>query len=145
MSRAGDAPNVLPQKAQTTVNARLLHGDTLAGVESYFRKLAGDVPLKVSKTADVEASEISPTDSAVFLCLKRLISEVYPNAITTPYLVMGGTDSRKYYSVCDNVYRFTPILVSNDEKNTVHSTNESLTIANYGRMIYFFTRLIEGF
>jgi carboxypeptidase PM20D1 len=143
LSRAGDAPNVLPQKAQSTVNVRLLHGDTLESVESYFRKLAGDVPLEVSKTADAEASELSPVDSAVFLRLKNLITEVYPASITTPYLVMGGTDSRKYYTVCDNVYRFTPILVSNEEQNTVHSTNESLTIANYGRMIYFFTRFIE--
>jgi carboxypeptidase PM20D1 len=145
MSRAGDAPNVLPQKAAATVNVRLLHGDTLDSVEAHFRHLAGDPALAVRRGADVEASARSPVDSALFRRLQSLIAEVYPAAITTPYLVMGGTDSRKYYPVCDNVYRFTPILVSNDEKNTMHSTNESLSIANYGRMIYFFTRFIEGF
>jgi acetylornithine deacetylase/succinyl-diaminopimelate desuccinylase-like protein len=35
------------------------------------------------------------------------------------------------------------VLVSNDEKNSMHSTNESLSVANYGRMIRFYERFIE--
>ncbi|MHC6202928.1 hypothetical protein ACYULU_07020 [Breznakiellaceae bacterium SP9] len=54
----------------------------------------------------------------VYEHLEKTIAEIYPNALTSPYLVMGGTDSRKYYNVCDNVYRFTPVLVTNDEKTT---------------------------
>jgi carboxypeptidase PM20D1 len=50
-----------------------------------------------------------------------------------------------YLTVCDHVYRFTPMLVTNEEKDTAHSTNESVTVANYGRAIHFFIRFIEGF
>ncbi|MDR1410693.1 MAG: hypothetical protein LBI91_00645, partial [Spirochaetaceae bacterium] len=70
---------------------------------------------------------------------------VFPGVISSPYLVMGGTDARKYYKVCDHVYRFTPMLVTDEEKNTAHNTNESVTVANYGRMIHFFVRFVEGF
>ena len=58
--------------------------------------------------------------------------------IPTPYLVMGGTDARKYYNVCDNIYRFTPIWVTYEEKDTIHSHNESISVENYLRMIDFF-------
>jgi carboxypeptidase PM20D1 len=145
MAKASDASNVLPQKAEVTVNVRLLSGDTVDSVENYFKQLGNSAGLKfnVEKITPSEASAISPAGGTVYEHLEATIAEIYPNALTTPYLVMGGTDSRRYYNVCDNVYRFTPVLVSNEEKNTMHSTNESLSIANYGRMIRFFVRFIE--
>ena len=147
MACAGSAPNVLPQKAQAVINVRLLPGDSVEGVSAYFKKIAGKLklPLTVRTLSAEEPSQLSPAEGKVWRRLVALIDEVFPGVISSPYLVMGGTDARKYYKVCDHVYRFTPMLVTNEEKDTAHSTNESVTIANYGRMIYFFTRFIEGF
>jgi carboxypeptidase PM20D1 len=147
MAQASEAANVLPQKARTVVNVRLLPGDTVAGVADYFQKLAARLrlPLTIRTLAAEEPSQVSPADGHVYRLLSALIGEFFPGVITSPYLVMGGTDARKYYKVCDNVYRFTPMLVTNEEKDTAHNTGESVTIANYGRMIQFFIRFIEGF
>ncbi|GHV81530.1 carboxypeptidase S [Spirochaetia bacterium] len=143
MAKASDAPNVLPQKAEAVVNVRLLSGDTTDSVAAHFRHIGGGLPFKLEKLTPTEPSAISPASGAVYEKLAKTIAEIYPNALASPYLVMGGTDSRKYYGVCDNIYRFTPVLVNNDEKNTMHGTNESISIANYGRMIRFFVRFIE--
>ena len=145
MAQASKAANALPQKAQAVVNVRLLPGDTVRSVGVYFQKLAGKLPLTIRALIPEEASRISPTEGAVYRRVTALISEVFPGVITAPYLVMGGTDARKYYKVCDHVFRFTPVLITAAERETVHGTNESLSIANYSRMIYFFTRFIEGF
>jgi carboxypeptidase PM20D1 len=162
-AQASDAANVLPQNTTITVNARLLPGDTLAMVERHLAGLAEQViaadrekaggaagPEKgrgyaITRLIPLEASPLSPAAGAVYEKLTTLIGEFYPNAITAPYLVMGGTDARKYYAVSDHVYRFTPILVTDAEKNTAHSTNESISIVNYGRMIRFFERFIGEF
>jgi carboxypeptidase PM20D1 len=148
MAQAGDAPNVLPRKAKFTVNARLLPGDTVESVGAYLAALSGKVlGATVTMTTDAEAepSAVSPARGELYGKLRSLTGELYPNALVSPYLVMGGTDARKYESVTDHVYRFTPILVTDAEKNTAHNTNESISIENYGRMIHFFRRLIGEF
>jgi carboxypeptidase PM20D1 len=151
MARAGDAPNVLPQKARITVNVRLLSGDEVDQVEDHIRDLAEEVipassgSLSIEKQAPAEPSPVSPTDSRVYRHIVSLAGKMFPQAITTPYLVLGGTDARKYAVISDNIYRFTPIQVTGEEKNTVHSANESISIVNYGRMIRFYERFIEDF
>ncbi|GHU84721.1 peptidase M20 [Spirochaetia bacterium] len=143
MAKASDAANVLPLKAEVTINARLLSGDTVESVASYLKTLGSALQFTVEEITPAEPSAISPASGAIYEHIKATIAEIYPNALTTPYLVMGGTDSRKYYNVCGHIYRFMPVQVTNDEKNTMHSTNESISIANYGRMIRFFERFIE--
>jgi carboxypeptidase PM20D1 len=149
MAKASDAANVLPQKAKITVNVRLLGGDTTDQVAAYIQETARaaspSMALSIVKQTPAEPSQVSPADSRVYRYLAGLVGELYPQAITTPYLVMGGTDARKYYNICDNVYRFTPVLITDEEKNTTHNTNESITTANYSRMIHFFKRFIQGF
>jgi carboxypeptidase PM20D1 len=145
MAKASDAANVLPQKAQAVINVRLLPGDTVAGVEGHFKNLAGDLPISIRTLVPEEPSQVSPAEGAVYRRITDLIAEIYPGVIATPYLVMGGTDARKYYRVCDNVYRFTPILINSEDQRMVHGTNESISTANYGRMILFYHRFIEGF
>ncbi|MDR1788057.1 MAG: M20/M25/M40 family metallo-hydrolase [Treponema sp.] len=143
MAKASDAPNVLPQQAQALVNVRLLHGDSSESVRRYIEKLVGR-EATVQVILPHEPSKVSPADSGVFIKLKALVSEVFPGAIAAPYLVTGGTDARKYYAVSDNVYRFTPAQLSTQEVQTMHNTNESLSIENYGKMILFYRRFVEG-
>lgn len=145
MAKASNAANVLPQRATATVNVRLLPGDTLDDVANHFRTLAGTDKLDIKLPVGENASKVSPTTGRTWEKLVGQINKMYPNVIASPYLVMGGTDARKYYTVCDNVYRFTPILVSNQEKDSVHSTNESITIENYGRMIRFYEAFIKEY
>jgi carboxypeptidase PM20D1 len=155
MARASDAANVLPQKAAVTVNVRLLPGDTVEAVKTWFRDLAlralppvngkEGAGIAINTLVPAEASKVSPSSGPLYDYLAALIGSIYPNALVSPYLVMGGTDARKYYSVCDNVYRFTPAIVTDAEKNTTHNTGEYISIENYGRMILFYQRFIEGF
>jgi carboxypeptidase PM20D1 len=142
IAKAGEAPNVLPQQAQACVNVRLLHGDTAESVQRYIEGLVGG-EAAVQSILPHEPSAVSPVDGAAFGRLKALVAEVFPGARAAPYLVTGGTDARKYYAVSDNVYRFTPVQIDTKERNTMHGTNESISIENYGKMILFYRRFIE--
>jgi carboxypeptidase PM20D1 len=137
------ATNVLPQSATVNINARLLPGDSLKSVGKHLKKLAGKIPLSIRLVSGVEASPISPADGEFYGLLVGVIKEVYPSAKATPYLVMGGTDSRKYAGLCRHVYRFTPVSLTNEEKDTVHNANECISIDNYMSMVDFFKKLIR--
>ena len=90
-----------------------------------------------------EASETSPTDSEGYRLIAGTIREVFPDAHVAPFMLGGGTDSRNFYLVTPNVYRFAPISVSGDGLKLVHGTNERIRTANYLDAVWFYRRLIE--
>ena len=143
LASAGQARNVLPPDATVNINSRLLIGDTAEKVRAHLQKLAGDIPVEISIAGCREASLVSPASGAFYECLTETIGKFYPEAIITPYLCMGGTDSRKFEIICENIYRFGPIHLNNEEKNTIHSINERISFENYERMIRFFIALIR--
>jgi carboxypeptidase PM20D1 len=143
MAKASDASNVLPLSARACINVRLLEGDTIDSVTAYLKKLAGGIPIEIHVPAGAEATPASPTDGAFYSALAALIGERFPGALIAPYLMSGGTDSRKYSPVCDRIYRFTPIQVTNEEKDTVHNVNERISVEGYLGMIKFFETFIE--
>lgn len=145
MASASDAPNVLPQNASFVLNARLLPGDTSDDLIQHLKRITKKYNANIEKIQVEEPSKISPIDTIGYKTLKETIKSVFSDSIVTPYLVMGGTDSRKYEVVCDNIYRFTPCQISSSEQNTMHSTNESISIENYNKMLKFYECLITNF
>ena len=91
-----------------------------------------------------EASPISPDSGVFYERIRDVAHDLFPEAILTPYLVTGGTDSRKYAPVCDHIYRFTPCHVTNDEQQTMHNANESLSVENVAQMITFFDKFLRS-
>ncbi|MDR1531527.1 MAG: M20/M25/M40 family metallo-hydrolase [Clostridiales bacterium] len=144
MANASSAANVLPSEATARVDVRLLSGDTADTVEAHFRKLAGEIPVEITRVYKSEASKVSPTSGKFYAQISDLAGKFFPGAVVSPYLVVGGTDSRSYENICGNIYRFTPILVSNEIKNTMHNRNERISVESFTHMIEFFKELIKG-
>ena len=67
----------------------------------------------------------------------------FPDAIVTPYLVVGGTDSRFYSEISPNLYRFAPFRFSAEDRERIHGTNERVAIETLGRAVGFYMSLIE--
>jgi carboxypeptidase PM20D1 len=145
MAKASDAANVLPQSATVTVNVRLLSGDTVESVAAYFKKLAAEIPISIRTLCDDGPTPISPLGGDFYDKLADGAKKLYPDAIVTPYLMIGGADARKYSAICENIYRFTPIKITNEEKDTIHNRDENLSVENYARMIKFYETLFGEF
>jgi carboxypeptidase PM20D1 len=144
MAEAGPAANVLPRQAKVTVNVRLMPGETPEGVAGHFKKLAGKIPLAVDLDTTGEAPGISSITSPVYTRMAALTALLYPNALVTPFLLPVATDSRKYCGLAQDVYRFTPIQITQAEKATLHNRDESISVENYARMIRFFKLFMEA-
>jgi carboxypeptidase PM20D1 len=145
MIQGGTAANVLPGSACANINSRLLTGDSSSDVLKHLKKLGEGLAVEVSSGPAAEASPISPSSGEFYDKLIENVKGFFPGAILAPYLVMGGTDSRHFYGVSQNVYRFTPLSVGNDEKNTMHNINESISVDGYLKMIDFFKSFIRRF
>ena len=153
MMNAGIKENVLPSQARAVVNFRLLPGDTLRSAYERVVEVAGDSQIQVKPLVGEtlegpmgwEPTPLSDPDAPEFAFLSSVIQRIFPEAIVTPYLVAGATDARYYTGVCENVYRFSPLMLDSGDLDRVHGCNERLSIQNCGRMVAFYVEFLEKF
>ena len=143
--KGGVKENVLPSKATAMVNFRLLPGDTIASVCERVRKIIDDERVKFVPMQGfiTEPSTFSSTESQPYQTLTRTIREMFDGVVVAPMLVLGGTDARNYHPHCDSVYRFSPMIVNEDDRKRIHGNNERIAVDALATMVQFFAKLIQ--
>lgn len=147
MLNAGNKENVLPGRAEATVNFRLLPGDTREGVMEHVRhQVEAAVPGAqyelLALPGGSKASKVAPTDSAQYRSLATTIREVFPDALVAPGLMVAGTDSAHFGAISDHIFKFSPIRANSEDLQRFHGTNERLQVKHYADAIRFYHRLI---
>ncbi|MBC7123964.1 MAG: M20/M25/M40 family metallo-hydrolase, partial [Pseudothermotoga sp.] len=74
--------------------------------------------------------------------LVETIQQMFPDSVVSPYLTIGATDSRHYRGLCQNIYRFSPLIMDKELLETVHGKNERLSIESYKKMCEFYRVLM---
>ncbi|WP_395644653.1 M20/M25/M40 family metallo-hydrolase [Terricaulis sp.] len=146
MLSGGVRENVLPAEATAMINFRIHPRDDPAELLRRARQSVADLPGVTVEWASEPhaASPISSSTSSSFALIAALSHASMPDAAVAPGLVLAGTDSRHYTDVAENVYRFQPILFTNEDLEMPHGVNERLTIENFERMIRFYIGLMEA-
>jgi len=138
------ALNVIASTARAGVNLRIMVGDTVAEVVEHVRRAIGDDQVRIDVVESNEASPVSPyTDDEAFGLLESTIREVFPDAVPSPYVMMGATDSRSFTEICDRVYRYTPFRMSKAQRESIHSYDEHLGVDDFVTGIGWYQLLIE--
>ncbi len=145
MIEGSQAANVLPQTASVVANARILQGDTLEGVIEHIRRVNPNIEFEVEKLLVQAPSEISNIDAPSYKILTKTINAIYPDVVALPYLMVGGTDSRKYFELCENIYRFSAVILSKADLDSIHSDNEKISIENFSNMIKFYIAFLSEY
>ena len=142
---AGNKDNVLPGRAEASVNFRLLPGDTQDSVIDHARRAIGNDQIAIKPDSfNSDASPVSGVNGAAYATLARTVREIFPGTVVAPGLMIGATDSRHFVSIADNIFRFSPVRATNGDLPRFHGTNERISIQNYAEMIRFYTRLIRN-
>jgi carboxypeptidase PM20D1 len=145
MIEGGVKENVLPTSARAVVNFRILPGDSVQSVTDHVRRVVDDPRVQIrALPLSREPSSQAPVDSASFAMVQRTIHEVAPEAVVAPYLTLGGTDSRHFGRLTDEIYRFSPILGDAEDLERVHGTNERMSVENYEMCVRFFLQLLKN-
>jgi carboxypeptidase PM20D1 len=141
---AGVKANVLPARAEAVINCRILPGETAQQMVDHVRTVIDDPAVRVEPLDRVQdaASAVADVTGPSYRTLAGTIRQIFPDAVVAPALVTGATDSRHYESLCDAVYRFSPMRVTPDDLARIHGVDERIEIAAYARAIRFYARLI---
>ena len=143
MLEGSNAPNVLPLKASALVNARIIQGESSVSLKARLEKVIRDQSVSIEMDQVYEPSKISPIASYGYMCIAKTIHSVWPGAIITPYLVVGGTDARKYEELTECIYRFTPMRLESSEMKQIHGTDEHIGLDNIADSIRFYTAMFS--
>ena len=143
MMEGSSARNVIPPEAKMVANMRLNPADSIASALEYLKKTVNDPSVEITAVDSFEPSRISRTDCEAWEMLSATISETWPDAIVTPYLMVACSDARHWGRISDKVYRFCPMEMSAEERGTIHGNNERIRLDCIAQCVEFYLRLMK--
>jgi len=147
MFKGSDKENVLPKLAPTVINFRIMPGETVDSVIEYVRKTIDNPQIKITPLGiPANPSPVADIHSKSYEILKKTIYQTSTDdkLITAPFLVVATTDSRHYVNIAENVYRYIPLVLHQEDLSRIHGVNERIAIDNYLQMVKFYHGLIKN-
>ena len=137
--------NVIPTVAEATINFRILPGETIESVQAHIESVISD-KVKVEPVGFLtDPPQVSTVNSEAYKTLEKTIRSLHPNTVVVPGLLGGATDSRYFYSVSEEVYRFYPMRVNSESMTKFHGIDEKISKTNYLEILQFSYQLIKNF
>jgi carboxypeptidase PM20D1 len=138
---SGIKDNVVPTLARATVNFRILPGTTSQEVINRVKEVIDDERIKVEVTgllSEPSGKQVS-ADNESYKKLIRHIRQNVKGTITTPFLMIGATDSRYFQDLTEATFKFSPMV----DPIGFHGLNERIDIDSYKRCIGFYYQLVK--
>jgi carboxypeptidase PM20D1 len=143
---SGVKENMIPSFASATINFRILPGTSITEVVEYVKNTIDDQRIVIELGEFYsEPTKVSGTQSKGYAILNQSIKEVFPEVITVPNLVIAATDGRHYGAICDDIYRFLPIRLNQDNIQSMHGIDERLPVEGFKDAIRFYIQLIRNY
>lgn len=138
---AGVKDNVVPSQAKATVNLRLLPGDDSESVITKLKEIIHDDRVEITRMGDftAEASAISPEDGPGYKLVDETVHKIFEGTVTTPFMMIGGTDSRLMEPISKNIIKFSPMI----DPIGFHGIDERVSIQSYADTIWFFELILR--
>lgn len=135
--------NVLPESAWVIGDMRYSHHQ--GGEESIcvISEIAKKYDIETEIVSSMFDSPISDTESYAFKTVENAIARIFPDVVTTPYIMLGASDSRYLSRVCDNCIRFSPFTINNLQLDSIHAVNENLDLSCLVPAVEFYRLIIS--
>lgn len=142
----GNAENVLPTIATANLNIRLLTGDDAESIMKFVKQQIDNEEVKVEINGSYKnPSKVSDPNNQAFQIVSNCIQKIHPDVIVSPMLAIAGTDSGHYADLSENTLRFAPIILTAEDTERIHGSNERISKNNYLQCIDFYKKVIQNF
>lgn len=145
-AKGSEGYNVMPQEAYITANVRFMTHQNREYTTQVLKEVAAKFDCQVELlSGNRDASPATRTDTDTFNLVKQCVRDVFPGVESAPYVMLGGTDSRHFTAVCENVIRFAPIDITNAQRLSVHAIDENLAVDALKKAVGFYEYFIRQF
>lgn len=140
--RGSSSRNVVPERASATINSRILPGETVESAIADIVATIDDPAVQVRLLEGADPAPVSPSEGPAWDAIAASIREVFPDAAVAPYVMLQASDSRHFSAISENVYRFLPFDLRQEELESIHGIDERIRVSTYRRAIDFYTALV---
>lgn len=144
MAEGSKASNVLPPRARMVANLRVISGSTCEETLSALKSAIGDDGIQASIIHGTDPSKISETKGYGWEKLTAAIADTWPDTLISPYLMFAASDSRHYCAISDNVYRFSAMELTKEDRAGIHGNDERIATDKIVRTVQFYLRLMRS-
>ena len=142
MCSGSEESNVLPETAWVVGNMRYSHHQGSRDSIKVITEIAKKYGIETEVISEGFDSPISDTESYAFKSVEKAIAKIFPETVTTPYIMTGASDSRFLSRVCDNCIRFSPFIIDQEQLESVHAVNENLDLSCLVPAVDFYRLII---
>lgn len=166
----GRKTNAMPESAVATVNHRINIGDTPETVWNHIEQIAKPIAKKYNLTLHafdgetaaynsislsyrdtvLQVAPVTPTNVDVtspYAILSGTIRALYgEDTIVAPAIMTGNTDTRYYWDLTRNIFRFGPGYIKEEDSSLgkIHTVDESITVSNHLKVVRWFTLFLRN-
>lgn len=142
--QAGIKENLIPGSASVKVNFRILSGQSVESVKKEVERIINDPRIQIRQMENTfEPSKTTAVNSYAFQLMQLTCHKVFPDAVVSPFLDIGSTDSKHFEKLGGDVIRFLPVRMDNEILGTFHGVNERVKVQDYMQTIAFFENLLR--
>lgn len=141
MAQGSKQINVLPSEATAGINLRLVNGDTPESAAAHLKRAIGNDSVEVKTLYAQNASPYAATEGENWDRVAKAVADTWRGCIVSPYLMMACSDSRHFSAICRDVYKFSAMALSAQQRGLIHNSNERIPVDEIARTVEFFTRL----
>ena len=141
--QAGHAENALPQRAEATVQCRLLPGDSPAAVRDTLSRVVGDSAIRVIPEGDPQDSPESPLNPEVMAAVEQVTHAMWPEVIVLPVMDPWSSDGAVFRRAGMPVYGVSGVFYDIDDLRS-HGRDERVSVQAFEEGVEFMYRLMKA-
>ncbi len=139
---AGIKHNVIPARAEATLDIRLLPGVDPAAFQAELEAVIDDSKVRIEQV-HVRSSRVNGIDNELFRTIEEVVHDYVEDAVVVPGMTVGFTDSSELRNRGMVSYGFSGGLTSPELVAGVHGHNERVSLESFKlncQMVYEVTR-----
>lgn len=140
-----DAVNVFPPYASIEGDIRIIQGETDETIIEGYKNRIRDEEINVEVLDYIPVAPFSSMNTEAWRLLEEGIKEIWKDTKVSPYLMIACSDSRHFTKISDNVYRFSAMELSNEERKLIHGNNERISIDKLITVVKFYMCIMQKF
>ena len=142
MLQAGHAENALPQRAQATIQCRLLPGESPEETRATLARVLSDTLIRVTLPESPEISPASPLSPEVMGAVERVTAAMWPGVVVLPVMDPWSTDGARLRQAGVPVYGVSGIFYDIGDVRA-HGKDERIGVQSFYEGVEFMYRLMK--
>ena len=142
MLQAGHAENALPQRAQATIQCRLLPDDSPEETRATLARVLSDTLIRVTLPDKPEISPASPVSPEVMTAVKRVTNAMWAGVVVLPVMDPWSSDGAHLRRAGVPVYGVSGIFYDISDVRS-HGKDERIEVQSFYEGVEFMYRLMK--